>query len=92
MRTLIKSDGSANLSFIKSAQLAAIDNAEGLVINIGNTWEITVLKPAERVITLMGSASSLLFNPHPEDDPLNRRLEIALARNVLNWESKVSLE
>lgn len=73
-------------------RLAALDAAEGQVINIGNTNEITVLELAHRVIALTGSASSISFNPLPEDDPLRRNPDITKAREILGWEPKATLD
>jgi UDP-glucuronate decarboxylase len=73
-------------------RLAALDAAEGLVINIGNTNEITVLELAKKVIELTGSHSSLSFHPLPEDDPLRRQPDISRAKEILGWQPKASLE
>jgi len=73
-------------------RLAALDKAEGQVINIGNTNEITVLDLAKQVIALSNSASQLSFQPLPEDDPLRRRPDITKAVDILGWQPKVPLE
>jgi UDP-glucuronate decarboxylase len=73
-------------------RLAALDAAEGQVINIGNTNEITVLELAKKVIALTGSVSSLSFHPLPEDDPLRRRPDVTRAKELLHWEPKTPLE
>jgi UDP-glucuronate decarboxylase len=73
-------------------RLAALDVAEGQVINIGNVNEITVLELAKNVIHQTGSQSSLSFHPLPEDDPLRRRPDIARAKKILGWVPKASLE
>ena len=73
-------------------RLAAMDTAEGQVINIGNVNEITVLELAKKVIAQTGSLSSISFQPLPEDDPLRRRPDITRAMEILGWEPKVSLE
>jgi len=73
-------------------RLAALDAAEGEVINIGNTNEITVLELAKKIIAACGSVSDLSFLPLPEDDPLRRRPDISKARRILNWKPKVPLD
>ena len=73
-------------------RLAALDAAEGQVINIGNTNEITVLDLAKKIITRTGSTSSLSFHPLPEDDPLRRWPDITRAKEILNWMPRASLE
>jgi UDP-glucuronate decarboxylase len=73
-------------------RLAALDSAEGHVINIGNVNEITVLELAKKVIAFTGSPSSLSFHPLPEDDPLRRRPDITRAKKILGWQPKASLD
>ena len=73
-------------------RLAALDAAEGQVINIGNTNEITVLDLAHKVIERTGSKSVISFQPLPEDDPLRRNPDITKAREILGWEPKASLD
>jgi UDP-glucuronate decarboxylase len=73
-------------------RLASLDAAEGQVINIGNTNEITVLELAKKVIERTGSKSAISFQPLPEDDPLRRNPDITKAMKILNWEPKASLD
>jgi UDP-glucuronate decarboxylase len=61
-------------------------------INVGNPVEITMLELAEVIVTLTGSSSTLVFRPRPQDDPQQRRPDIALARRSLDWEPRVALE
>ncbi len=61
-------------------------------VNIGNPGEFTMLELAEKVIRLTGSKSKLVYLPLPADDPKQRRPDITLAKNKLNWEPKVPLE
>jgi len=44
------------------------------------------------VLELTGSGSRLQFHPLPQDDPRQRKPDITLAKNVLNWEPKVALQ
>jgi dTDP-glucose 4,6-dehydratase len=60
--------------------------------NIGNPDEFTVRQLAELVLRLTGSRSSLVTRPLPTDDPKVRRPDIAVARQVLNWEPRIALE
>jgi UDP-glucuronate decarboxylase len=61
-------------------------------VNIGNPGEFTIRELAEKVIALTGSSSSLIYRPLPEDDPLQRKPDISLARSELGWEPTVMLE
>ncbi|MGB7270724.1 MAG: UDP-glucuronic acid decarboxylase family protein [Albidovulum sp.] len=60
-------------------------------MNIGNPVEMTILELAEAVIELTGSKSKLVFEPLPDDDPVQRRPDISFARKALDWEPKVAL-
>jgi len=61
-------------------------------VNIGNPDEFTMLQLAAKVLEATGSRSDVIFEPLPEDDPVQRRPDIALARTVLGWEPDVALE
>jgi UDP-glucuronate decarboxylase len=61
-------------------------------LNLGNPAEFTIQELAEKVIRLTGSRSRVRHLPLPSDDPRQRRPDISLARQVLNWEPKVELE
>jgi UDP-glucuronate decarboxylase len=61
-------------------------------VNIGNPGEFTVLELAEKILSLTGSKSKLVFKPLPQDDPEKRKPDISLAKLELGWEPKVPLE
>jgi UDP-glucuronate decarboxylase len=72
-----------------------MNNAEGFVgpVNIGNPGEFTMKELAEKILTLIPeSTSKLVFKDLPSDDPKQRKPEIALAKEKLNWEPKIVLE
>jgi len=60
-------------------------------VNLGNPNEVSVRELAELVIAMTGSRSELVFNPLPADDPKQRRPDITLARQKLDWAPKVKL-
>jgi UDP-glucuronate decarboxylase len=61
-------------------------------VNLGNPDEFSILKVAELIISLTGSKSKIIFEPLPQDDPLQRQPDITLAREKLDWEPKLDLE
>ena len=61
-------------------------------VNIGNPAEFSMQQLAERVIALTGSASPLVMQPLPQDDPRQRQPDITLARNLLGWQPTVPLD
>lgn len=60
-------------------------------INLGNPVEFTMLELAQKVIEITGSKSKLVYQPLPSDDPKQRRPDISLAMQHLNWQPKVEL-
>jgi UDP-glucuronate decarboxylase len=69
------------------------DQTRSEVVNIGSPDEHTVLQYAQIVKKLTDSASEIVFSEKlPEDDPLRRRADITKAKELLEWEPKVSLE
>jgi nucleoside-diphosphate-sugar epimerase len=61
-------------------------------VNLGNPHEMTILQFADHIRRQTGSGSELVFRPLPEDDPRQRRPDIAKARALLGWEPRVDLE
>jgi len=60
-------------------------------INLGNPGEFTIRQLAESVIELVGSKSTIQWQPLPQDDPKQRRPDITKAQATLGWEPKVPL-
>jgi UDP-glucuronate decarboxylase len=71
--------------------MASADEFTG-PINLGNPQEFTVRELAEKVIAMTGSRSRIVAEPLPPDDPRQRRPDIGLAKQTLQWEPKVTLE
>lgn len=61
-------------------------------VNIGNPSEFTIKQLAEKVIEMTNSSSELVYKELPSDDPTQRRPDITLAKEAMDWEPKVSLE
>jgi UDP-glucuronate decarboxylase len=62
-------------------------------INLGNPGEFTIRQLAEKVITLTGAKSKLVFKPLPADDPMQRQPDITRAKEYLDgWAPQVPLE
>ena len=61
-------------------------------VNLGNPIEISVGDLAKKIIKMTGSKSKLVYLPLPEDDPQQRRPDIALAKSALGWQPVVDLE
>jgi UDP-glucuronate decarboxylase len=61
-------------------------------LNIGNPGEFTILELAQKVIEKTGSKSEIIHKDLPIDDPLQRKPDITLAKNELDWEPKINLD
>jgi UDP-glucuronate decarboxylase len=61
-------------------------------VNMGNPGEFTMLELAELTLRLVGGKSKISFMPLPQDDPRQRKPDIALAQKALDWTPKVALE
>ena len=76
------------------AFIRMMNNSQGFIgpVNLGNPVEMTVANLAEEVIRLTGSDSVLEYHKLPQDDPARRKPDISLAKKILGWEPKISLE
>lgn len=61
-----------------------------LPVNLGNPDEITILEFAHEIVRATDGKIGITYQPFPENDPLKRRPDITLARNLLGWEPKVN--
>jgi UDP-glucuronate decarboxylase len=60
-------------------------------INLGNPVEFTMRELAELVLSETGSSSNVIMQSLPQDDPRQRKPDISLAREKLNWAPSISL-
>jgi len=68
------------------------ESGEHRPINLGNPEEMTLLELAETVLRVTGSASEIVFEALPVDDPQVRQPEITRARQVLGWQPRVDVD
>ncbi len=92
-------DGSQTRSFCYVSDLVdgiikMMNNEQKFIgpVNLGNPSERTVYNLAELIINLTNSNSKIKFKPLPQDDPLQRKPDISLAKKELNWEPKVDIK
>lgn len=60
-------------------------------VNLGNPGEFTMKELAELVLEKTGSKSELVYRPLPKDDPQQRRPDITLAKQKLDWAPTIPL-
>jgi UDP-glucuronate decarboxylase len=73
-------------------RLMELEGAQPGPVNLGNPNEKTILELVDLVLALTGSASEVVFQPLPQDDPKRRRPDIAKAKRLLGWAPTTSLE
>ena len=64
----------------------------GMPINIGNPTEYSMLELAEIVTRVTGSNSKIIRRELPSDDPKQRRPDITMASEKIDWYPKIGLE
>jgi len=95
----IYGDGSQTRSFcyvddLVDALVRLMGSADDFTgpVNLGNPTEATILELAEMIVRLTKSSSKIINKPLPQDDPVRRKPDISLAKDVLQWQPKVSVE
>ena len=90
-------DGSQTRSFCYVSDLVdglyrLVQSEERYPVNLGNPREMTILEFAEHICQATMTSSVIVRRPLPEDDPKQRRPDITKAREILDWEPRVTLE
>ncbi|MBU2054779.1 MAG: SDR family oxidoreductase [Proteobacteria bacterium] len=91
-------DGSQTRSFcyvedLVEGMIRMMNSPNGFTgpVNLGTPQEFTIMELAKTLIRMTASSSRIVFKPLPQDDPVQRRPDIALARERLGWEPRVAL-
>ena len=61
-------------------------------INIGNPEEFTINELVEIIKGKFNNKLNVIYKPLPQDDPTQRKPDITLAKEILGWYPKISLE
>ncbi len=90
-------DGSQTRSFcyvddLVNGMIKLMDSEYRGPINIGNPKELSILEIAKLIRKKINPEINIKFMPLPEDDPLQRRPVIDLAKEKLNWTPKIGLD
>lgn len=93
----IYGDGKQTRSFCYVDDLIAgitkiIDTDYHFPVNLGNPEEFTILELAEKLKKITNKKIPVKFLPPVPDDPRKRKPDISLAKKILGWEPKISLE
>jgi UDP-glucuronate decarboxylase len=96
----IQGDGTQTRSFqyiddLLKALVKMMNNEKNFIgpVNLGNPEEFTIRELSTLVLSLIpNSKSKVIYLPLPEDDPMRRRPDITLAREMLDWEPKIKLK
>jgi UDP-glucuronate decarboxylase len=73
-------------------RLMAYDEAFPGAVNLGNPVELTVGELAQKVLAMTSSSSRIVTRPLPVDDPRRRRPDISLAKKLIGWSPRTSLD
>ena len=92
----IYGDGSQTRSFcyvddLINGMILLMNSDYDMPVNLGNPDEFTVKDLAKILIKKVNPNVKLIYKNLPEDDPLRRKPDIKVAKNVLNWEPSISL-
>ena len=60
-------------------------------VNLGNPTEHTIIDLAKKISSKIDPNINIVFKPLPEDDPLQRKPVIEVAKRELDWEPKIDL-
>jgi dTDP-glucose 4,6-dehydratase len=88
-------DGSQTRSICYVSDLVAgilllLDSGRPGPMNCGTEHEMSMTELAETIRELVGSRSELVFEPLPENDPLQRRPDLTVIRRELGYEPEVT--
>lgn len=61
-------------------------------VNLGNPSPRNMYQLATEIISIVGSNSKIIYEELPADDPVTREPDISIAKQILDWNPKVSLE
>ena len=61
-------------------------------INLGNTDELTINEIAKKVINLANSKSKIIYKEPVQDDPICRKPDLSLAKELLGYCPKIKIE
>ncbi|XP_061366669.1 UDP-glucuronic acid decarboxylase 1-like [Gastrolobium bilobum] len=89
-------DGKQTRSFqyvsdLVNGLVALMDGEHVGPFNLGNPGEFTMLELAQVVKETIDSSATIEYKPNTADDPHMRKPDISKAKELLNWEPKVSL-
>ena len=92
----IYGDGSQTRSFcyvvdLIDGMIKLMNGSHNGPINIGNPTEFTIKELAEIVIEKINPRLEISYLPLPQDDPLQRKPDITLAKKALSWEPKINI-
>ena len=95
----IYGDGSQTRSFqyvddLIDGMMKMMDNDNFIgPVNLGNPNEFSIKELAEKVLKLIPeSESKIIYKELPPDDPKQRKPDISLAKEKLDWQPKIELE
>lgn len=71
--------------------VAYADSTLSTPVNLGSDYEVSVLHLAEKVLKSTGTKSKIIFAELPSDDPPQRKPDLKLAKQELNYQPTIGL-
>lgn len=71
--------------------VAYADSTLSTPVNLGSDYEVSVLHLAEKVLKITGTKSKIIFAELPSDDPPQRKPDLQLAKQELNYQPTIGL-
>ena len=68
------------------------EGTKGELYNLGNPEEYTMIDLAKKIKTMIQTASDIVYDKLPEDDPPRRKPDITKAINTLKWKPVISVD
>lgn len=81
------------VSDLIEGMISMMNNSQNFIgpINLGNPEETNIMEFAKRIIHLTKSNSKIIFQTLPSDDPKQRKPDIKVAKEILNWSPKTDI-
>ncbi len=95
---VVYGDGAQTRSFcyiddLRDGVIRSMNSSVHEPINLGDTHEISILALAQEILSLAGQRSlPIIYESLPVNDPRVRQPDITMAKKLLGWSLKVSLD
>ena len=61
-------------------------------VYLGSQRELSIIDLAKLIKRKVNNKANIIYKDLPNDDPMRRKPDLSLAKDILNWESYTSIE